>query len=180
MKPFIHSRVPAILAMSLMAACSDSLALDGSRRALGIFQIENPTAPTQQVGDPDPDPRIRWNVPPTSGVTFPVRVIEAPDTVLVGQSFVVTVNTIGPSGCWADDGLDLAVSAPMIQLTAWDRHSGADVCTTILRFLSHTATLSLGQPGDWTIRASGRRVRGDEEAEFPLTAERTIHVRPAN
>lgn len=178
MKPFIQNRVTAMLAMSLLVACSDSLGLDASRRALGIFQIENPTAPTQQVGDTDP--RIRWNLPPTSGVTFPVSVIEAPDTVLVGQSFEVTVNTIGPSGCWAEDGLDLAVNAPLIQLTAWDRHSGAEVCTTILRFLSHTATVSLGQPGEWTIRASGRRVRGEEEAEFPLTAERTIHVRPAN
>jgi hypothetical protein len=159
-----------------VAACSDTFGLDESRRAVGIFQMD--VATTQSNGQTDP--AIRWTVPPTSGITFPPHVIEAPDTVFAGQSFEITVHTIGPSGCWAADGVDAALSSAVIQLTPWDRHSGADVCTTILSYLVHTTALTLPLPGEWTIRASGRRVRGGNDRDTSVTAERTIHVRPAS
>ena len=179
MKPVYNIRFTAGLALVLATACSDSLGLDGSRRALGIFQLENGTPVTGQARDPDPDPAIRWNVPPTTGVAFPPSVIEAPDTVFAGQSFVVKVNTIGPSGCRQADAVDLTRSGPAIQLTPWDRHSGAGVCTTVASYLSHTAILTIEHAGAWTIRASGRRVRGENEAEVAVTAERTVYVRAA-
>jgi hypothetical protein len=180
MKPVYIDRFTAGLALVLAAACSDSMGLEGSRRALGIFQLENGPPATGHARDPDPDPAIRWNVPPTTGVAFPPSVIEAPDTVFAGQSFVINVNTIGPSGCWQADAVDLTQAGPLIQLTPWDRHSGAGVCTTITSYLSHTAILTLEQAGAWTIRASGRRVRGENEAEVAVTAERTVYVRPAS
>lgn len=168
-------RITAALALGLLAACSDSLGLDESRRLPGILQIVLTTAPT---GLGERDPAIRWSDPPSGSVLTPPAVIEAPDTVNAGQAFEITVYTIGPTGCWAADGADVHTGSTIVHVTPWDRHSGAEVCSTVLSYLERSVMVTLLQPGEWTIRASGRRARDTiGNGDVAVTAERTIFVR---
>jgi hypothetical protein len=64
-----------------------------------------------------------------------------------------------------------------VELTPYDVHSGHAACTAILLNLSHESTVTLDEPGEWTIRVSGRRARyGDETWETPVSAEKVIVV----
>ena len=165
------------MTIALLAGCSETTGPDGSERALGILQIESSAGPSLVASAPSSD-AITWSRPPDEGMTYPPSVIEAPDTVEVGQSFQVTVYTIGPNGCWSPDGVDLVESGRVIELTPWDRHSGADFCTLALAFLPHATSLTLDEPGEWTLRVTGRRVRGGGGSDDMVTAERKIFVRP--
>ncbi len=177
MKLYLTSWIAGAMILATVVACSDGVGPDGSRRALGILQL---------IGDPGPSPAsgtassglIVWSQPPGEGVTYPPSVIEAPDTVEVGQTFQVTVNTVGPNGCWSADGLDLVQSGRVIELTAWDRHSGGDFCTQALVYLPHVASLTLDETGEWTLRVTGRRTPSDREPGDQVTAELEIFVRP--
>ena len=172
-------RLAAPTAALLLAACSSGLGPDGSLRTVGILQIEGLLPAATLQADPVLDGSIRWDVPPENGFAFPPEVLEAPDTVAVGQTFGVTVRTIGPNGCWSADGLDGTTSGRVVELTPWDLNSGADICTMIYGYLDHSTTLTLDEPGEWTLRARGRRVRGGGESDGSVTAERTVFVRPA-
>jgi len=171
-------RFTAMATLGLLVACSDSTGLDVQDRVLGILQIEA-TGMAGIVTSGDPDRNIRWNLPPGERITYPPTVIEAPDTVTVGQPFQVTVYSIGPSGCWTADGLEVATSGRLVGLTPWDRHSGAEICTTILALLAHPTSLTLDQTGEWTLRVTGRRVR-DGQTDDTVTAERMVFVRAAS
>lgn len=166
----------AAMTIASLVGCSETTGPDGSERALGILQIESDAGPSLQASAPSND-AITWSRPPDEGTTYPPSVIEAPDTVEVGQTFQVTVHTIGPNGCWSPDGLDVVESARVIELTPWDRNSGADFCTLVLGFLPHAANLTLDEPGEWTLRVTGRRVRGGGGLDDTVTAERKIFVR---
>jgi hypothetical protein len=173
-------RRAAPAAALFLAACSSGLGPDGSLRTVGILQIDDTAAAASlSVAPGAVDGEVRWDVPPEDGIAFPPDVLEAPDTVAVGQTFGVTVRTIGPNGCWSADGLDVTTSGRVVELTPWDLNSGADVCTMIYGYLDHSTTLTLDEPGEWTLRARGRRVRGDGESDGSVTAERTVVVRPA-
>ncbi|MCI0437456.1 MAG: hypothetical protein L0271_28055 [Gemmatimonadetes bacterium] len=167
----------AIAALGLLVACSDSTGLDASRRTLGILQLEGGGSASGAV---NPTTAIRWNPLPGEAVTYPPNVIEAPDTVIVGENFQITVYTVGPNGCWRADGIDVEKQGRVVGTTPWDRHSGAEVCTQVLSFLPHSTTTKLDETGEWTIRASGRRVRGEGTSDLDVTAERTVFVRPAS
>ena len=177
MKRFMTSWTAGTLVLASVVACSESLGPDGSRRALGILQLLGDEGPGLVSITSTTDP-IVWSHAPGEGVIYPPSVIEAPDTVEVGQTFQVTVNTVGPSGCWFADGLDVVQSQRVIELTAWDRHSGADFCTLALVYLPHTASLTLDEPGEWILEATGRRTGGEREPGESVTAERRIFVRP--
>jgi hypothetical protein len=115
-------------------------------------------------------------VPPASDWNFPPEVIEAPRTAIVGKPFEISAYTVGPNGCWSADGLEVVESGRVIELTPWDRNSGAEACTMIFGYLAHPATLTLDAVGEWTLRVRGRRVRGTESVDDAVTAERTILV----
>jgi hypothetical protein len=173
-------RSALVAAAFLLTACSGGLGPDGSLRNIGILQIEDTAAATALSAEPGGvDGSVRWDVPPDDGVAFPPDVLEAPDTVAVSQTFGVTVRTIGPNGCWSADGLDVATSGRVVELTPWDLNSGAEVCTMIYGYLGHETTLTLSEPGEWTLRARGRRVRGDGGSDGTVTAEKSLFVRPA-
>ncbi len=176
MRTFNDIRWSALAALGLLVACSDMTGPDASRRTIGILQIEPGTgaAPARAAG---PTGSVVWSHPPGEHFTVPPNVIEAPDTVTLGQSVRVTVYTIGPNGCWRADGLDVAKSAKTFELTAWDRHSGFEVCTQVLSYLPHATNVTFDQAGEWTIRLRGRRVRSDGQADLSITAERTVFVR---
>jgi hypothetical protein len=175
-----HVRLAASAATFLVAACSGGLGPDGSLRTIGILQFEDTAAAASLSAEPGGvDGSVRWDVPPDDGVAFPPNVLDAPDTVAVGQTFGVIVRTIGPNGCWSADGIDVVTTGRVVELTPWDLNSGADLCTMIYGYLDHPTTLTLDQPGEWTLRARGRRVRGGGDSDGTVTAERTVFVRPA-
>jgi hypothetical protein len=109
--------------------------------------------------------------------TAPV-VLQAPDTVDAGQAFEVRTNTVGPNGCWRSDGQTVGKVGRVVVLRPYDSHSGSEVCTEALVYLSHSSTLVLDEPGEWTLRVNGRRLRmGDEVWSEPIWAARSIVVR---
>jgi hypothetical protein len=165
-------------AAALFGACSDGTGPEAERRALGILQLDT-SAPTA-TASADPHGPISWTVPPAVGFTYPSTVIEAPDTVRLDQSFEVKVWTVGPNGCWSVADMVVAKSARVVELTPWDRQSGADVCTQVLVFLGHSTNIRLDEAGVWRLRVSGRIVRGFGHPDQPVTAERLVYVRPAS
>jgi hypothetical protein len=72
--------------------------------------------------------------------------------------------------------MDVATIGRVVELTPWDRLSGAEACTQALGYLAHSATLTLNQVGEWTLLVRGRRVRGDGTVDDTVTAERTVVV----
>ncbi len=172
-------RMTVLALPAFLLACGNGLGPDGSGRTVGILQIDDAAASAALSVEPGgTDGAVRWDVPPGDGTAFPPDVLEAPDTVAVGQTFGVAVRTIGPNGCWSADGLDVETAGRVVELTPWDLNSGADFCTMIFGYLGHESTLTLDQVGEWTLRARGRRVRGGE-ADGTVTAERTVFMRPA-
>jgi hypothetical protein len=177
MRPRYDFRITALAAVALLVACSDSATeLATESRLLGILQLGLTSGQPAFDTESSTDRSIRWNLPPGERIAYPPSVIEAPDTVTVGQAFQAVVNTIGPSGCWTADGLEVQTAGRVVGMTAWDRHSGADVCTTVLTLLAHPTNLTLDQTGEWTLKVTGRRVR-DGQADDMVTAERTVYVR---
>jgi hypothetical protein len=87
-------------------------------------------------------------------------VIAAPDTVFVGQSFSVLVRTYG-DGCISQGGTEVQSVGLSIDVTPYDVHSGARICTDILNMFDHTAALTIARRGTAEIRFHGRRLPED-------------------
>ncbi len=170
------------LSVGVLAGCGDASGPSAGRRQLGILQLEGyktavSLSESALLSESPVNRGVRWDREPSDDDLVP-EVLVAPDTVAVGESFDVTVHTIGPNGCWRPDGQEARESAGMVELTPYDAHSGARACTEQLGYLPHTSTLTLDSAGDWVIRVSGRRARhGDSSWEVPVTAEKTIVVR---
>lgn len=173
----IRTVAPAIaVGALLLAACSDTVAPDDSLRVKGVLQVTSGSS--SQENQAPPDGPISWDIPPGEGTMIPPEAIAAPDSVDAGEAFSITVTTIGATGCWSADGQDDDVGSHVIEITPFDRHSGANVCTDNIMFLPHEKSFTLGESGEWTIRALGRRVRtGSPEEDGPVVAERTLFVR---
>lgn len=109
--------------------------------------------------------------------------VTAPDTVLAGIPFQVTVSTWGRAGCWHPDGALLAGGplAPAITpfdfvRTDLDGHPVA--CGPELVRLHRTVHVLLPVAGTATLRVHGRRiVDWATQASEPLTIEKAIAVR---
>jgi len=151
-------------------------------RDLGILQFEpagyTALASAQRVSR---DQSLNWDngLPDGDSVVTPPVVIEAPEFVRAGKSFVVTVYTIGPDGCWSADGHEVRVSAGEIEILPYDRHSGAELCTRVIQYLPHRVVLTLDEPGAWVLRVRGRRAsQADVVRQTTVAAEATIRVVP--
>ena len=105
----------------------------------------------------DPDEKSRVGIIVFHG--DPV-VIEVPDTVQAGVSFEVSVRTYG-GGCHSEGGTTVQVSSLSADITPFDLHSGARVCTDILNMFTHEAALSLEEPGVALIRFHGMQMPED-------------------
>lgn len=164
---------------ALFGGCAgDGTSPDPEGRSLGILQLMTGSgAPVPSAGD-TPEAAISWDVPPGEGTVFPPEVIESPSEAIAGYSFPVTVFTVGPNGCWSPDGIEVKTGEHVVELIPWDRHSGADACTMIFGYLAHEATLNLSEPGEWTLRVEGRRIRGDGASDGSVRAERKVVVHP--
>lgn len=114
-----------MLSLSLLGACS--LATDGEAREPGIVQSPHLTAP----------------------------VLVAPSTVSVGQTFQVTVTTVGLSGCYRVGGADVVYSATQATVRPFDliRNGG---CTAATVMLPRTVALHFDTPGTMKIVVEGQ------------------------
>jgi hypothetical protein len=174
----------ALALVAFMAGCAnDGTSPNPSGRNLGILQLEGGAASVAQTAGnsgSSSGPPISWDVPPGAGTLFPPEVLQAPAAVIAGFPFPVTVFTVGPNGCWSPDGIEVEVdSGPkVVDLVPWDLHSGADACTMIFGYMAHDTIVTLSEPGQWTLRVEGRRIRGDGTTDGSVRAERSILVFP--
>ena len=163
----------ALLAASVtVSGCSTPTGPEPSAREIGILQLLPALGASE--GSTQPDSTVTWDVPPGGDVYTAPTTIQVPDSVAVGEAFAIVVYSIGINGCWGPDGQDDEIANSTIEITPYDRHSGAEACTEILGYLPHEGTFVADQPGEWTIRVRGRRVRGsDLDGATPVVAERT-------
>jgi hypothetical protein len=172
-------------AAALVACGTGDLTSASARRtrALGVLQVEASNLATNGSGT-STDGTVQW-IPTIAGESSPLllppQVIEAPDTVQVQKPFTVTVYTIGTDGCWSADGGDLAQRGDTIIYDPYDAHSGASVCTLMIRSrgLEHSFSASFTNAGTGVLRVNGRRVRqNDRRFELRVMAERKVIVTP--
>lgn len=107
-------------------------------------------------------------------ITLPV--LEAPDTVRVGEPFDVIVRTYGSNGCWREAGAEVTISGLNAAVTPYDRDLAAEdrsrVCTDMVVRLPRTVRLRFLQEGEALLRVIGRRVVvGDEVRQGTGMAE---------
>lgn len=89
-------------------------------------------------------------------------VLEAPDTVLAGSAFDVTVNTFGSSSCVRAERLDVEVTGAVARLTPYDRVAPAgSPCTPDLSAHPHTASVTFASPGPATLEVFAQAGTGD-------------------
>lgn len=167
----------AALALAVLTGCSGEPTGPEGRRMPGVLTVSGwtgtvPLTANRGAGE------MYWDRDLGLADLSAPRPIDAPDTVRAGAAFDVTTYTVGMSGCWRPDGQTVEINHRVVLIKPFDVHSGADVCTDVLLFLAHTSTILLDEPGEWTIRVSGRRVRlGDSKWEEPVTAEKIVIVR---
>jgi len=184
------SRLGSLLAiagaLSSLAGCSSDSSLAASldnRVTVGALQLEATTALPASINERTQSPGITW-APPIpadfSRLLVPAQVIEVADTVRVGQSVPIVVNTIGENGCWQASGGGLTQRGDTAHITVHDRHSGATVCTMLWTDrLAHPFTTTFGAPGTGVIRVNGRRIRaGDRHFGAAVVATRHVVIVP--
>lgn len=105
-------------------------------------------------------------------------VLEAPDTVAAGASVEITVRTLGPNGCWREDGATVSSSAFEIEIVPYDRVAGQN-CTDAVRRLARRVIVRFDEPGEAVLRVTGRIVSwpAGEQTERLDSIERSIVVR---
>ena len=83
------------------------------------------------------------------------RVIDAPDTVVVGHVTTFTVFTFGNS-CIEPAGTEVTVQGTEAIVTPFDQEYLYGTCRDILNSYAHTARVVFAQTGPATIRVRGR------------------------
>ena len=152
-----------VVLSGVLAACSDQAVTalaDQSDRMVGILElIENAPRPVTGQG----------------ALTVP---LSAPDTVVAGVPFDVTVTTIGLDTCWREAGATIVSELRRITITPYDRVDRTQsACGDAIISIPRTVRVIFGQRGDATLRVEGRRGFGLTSNRSDLAIERTIHVR---
>ena len=102
--------------------------------------------------------------------------LEAPDTVIAGAPFFVSVRTYG-GGCIDQGDTETAINEYFIEIRPFDIFTThlpkGWACPAILAFYTHTVSLRITEAGTWTLRVIGRAGPGDS----PEATERTIVVK---
>jgi hypothetical protein len=178
MQRFVGNRAALMLALaSALAACSEPTGQSQDLLRPGVLQLAGWTGADPVPASAAEAGRVRWNTDPGPGEVWHPQVIVAPERVAAGQPFTVRTHTIGESGCWSAHSQEVTLAGRIVELTPFDVHSGHEICTMILVYLRHESTLTLGEPGEWTLRVRGRKARhGDETWETPVSAEVAVVV----
>lgn len=104
--------------------------------------------------------------------------IIAPATVGVGQPFQVTITTFG-NGCVEKGDEGVVISETGASVFVYDFTTATRpgvVCTTILKRLQHTVTLTFTQPGEKVIRVWGRQEGPATPLGVPVVLEQRVLV----
>jgi hypothetical protein len=104
--------------------------------------------------------------------------ITAPESVARGVPFDVTVRTFG-GGCTRTTAQTRqAVSTGLVEVYPYNQTRRSDVCTSDLRFLTHTVTLQFADPGAVTIRIIGQQgwSLSGGDSNRPAQLERIVTV----
>jgi len=108
------------------------------------------------------------------------NMLDAPNTVRAGETFTVTITTVG-SGCEreGDSAVLLAESSAAVMVYDFTTATRPGVpCTAILKYLPHEVALRFATPGEALIRVWGRKVgQGTPPAGEPTVIERRVSVR---
>src|SRR5690606_25342691 len=117
-----RSRLIALAAVGILAACTDVTEPTGVSKRIGILQLESYSGyVVVSESTPQGNDEVRWDVEPANeNVVWPPLVIDVPDVVDAGKPFTITVYTIGPSGCWRADGYELAIGGRKIEIKPYD------------------------------------------------------------
>lgn len=151
----------------------------GAVAAGGCDMLTEPEAGWQVMGI------IAWepvDVPPQMALEPGLHAVVAPDTVLAGVPFTVTITTVGVNACWRPDGAAVGMSQGSLLVTPLDRVLASDgrgpqPCTGTPLALPRTLQLLISQPGTATLRVQGRRVvGGDVPGAATITLEHPIVV----
>lgn len=162
--------------IAVLAACGGMVTGPEGWRQAGVLMVSEWSG-TMPVNGGYAD-SLDWSRPRRSSDLSAPDVLVAPDTVDAGEAFEVWTHTVGLNGCWRSDGQTSAIFGLVVVVKPYDAHSGAEVCTEALSFLAHGSTLVLNEPGEWTLRVDGRRVRlGNAVEDEPVSAEKTVVVR---
>jgi len=87
----------------------------------------------------------------------PLSSLIAPDTVVAGEPFQITVTTFGSSTCTQPDGYDLLLTSSRADIVPFDRTAvGAIVCTDDLHSFPRTLLLTFTTVGQAEIQVEGR------------------------
>ena len=173
----------SLLALAACGGAETSAPMLDAQRTLAALQLESSAALPASLNVRTHTGNTTW-IPPIGAneirLLVPAQVIEVGDTVRAGQSVPITVNTIGENGCWQSDGGTLTQRGDSAFIAAFDRHSGAQVCTMIWTDrLVHSFTTVFPKPGVGVIRVNGRRIKdANPSYSLPVSAERTVIVVP--
>ena len=128
-RAFRHSQMLATLLVAGTLACGNSHAPSGWERSPALL------------------------IPSLSSI----QTIAVPSHVRVGETFTVTVNSMGSSTCVRGDGMDVSRHDDVVELVPWDivAPSGS-VCTDDLRPIPHQTELTAQFNGTLTLRVHGQ------------------------
>lgn len=98
-------------------------------------------------------------------------VTQVPDSVRVGVPFEISVRTYG-DGCVTGNGTEVQRHGRSVDVRPYDVHSGAQVCTDVLRMFDHRATVMLETPGQADIRFHGM----ERPTDSVITVTRSVVV----
>jgi hypothetical protein len=138
----------SLIATAMLVGACDVLLTDRlSERLPGIIQW-------------DVQPELQQGAKAASADEFEAPVLEAPDSVRVGESFQIAVRTYGSDGCWRAAGETVSSSGMSVEITPYDERntSRSVLCPTMIVRLPRTVTLSFSQPGEATLFILGRVV----------------------
>jgi len=86
-----------------------------------------------------------------------VTSVAAPDTVSIGSSFSVVIETQGPDGCWRK-GHDLVFPSPLlVQIRAVDQeYVGAGACASVILDFTHQVVVRAPSRGTMKVEVLHR------------------------
>jgi hypothetical protein len=106
------------------------------------------------------------------------RTVVAPDTVMVGVSFLVDATTFGSGSCTQPDGSAVSVHGALAEIDVYDRERVRGACTTDLSRFPRSVLVQFDVAGLDTLRVRGRALNPTaDRRDSVVVVERVVVVR---